>query len=262
MPTTKDKRRFGGVARVYGENSAILLSRSHVVVAGLGGVGSWAAEALVRSGVGHLTIIDGDRAELSNTNRQLHALEGNYGRMKVDLMRERMLAIAPGAAVDALPVFIAPENAEALLPHKADFLIDCVDDLPAKVLLCAFAREHGIPIAVSGGAAGRSDPGRVVEDDVARIQGDPLIGVLRSRLRKSAGFPRGPARAGEKPRPFGIRAVASSEPQRLPDEANRSAAGLGPDAGIGLGASVVVTGTFGLRLAGIAIRSILGRVSA
>lgn len=258
MPTTEDKRRFGGVARVYGENCASLLSRSHVVVAGLGGVGSWAAEALVRTGVGRLTIIDGDRTELSNTNRQLHALEGNYGRLKAELMRERMLAIAPEARIDAVCTFIAPGNIESLLPAGADFLLDCVDDLSAKVLLCAFARDRGMPIAVSGGAGGRSDPGRIRVDDVARIRGDPLIEALRSRLRKSEGFPRGPARAGEKPKPFGIPAVASDEPLRRPDEANLAAAGLGPDVRIGLGASVVVTGAFGLRLADLAVRSILG----
>lgn len=254
MSKTTDVRRLGGVARLYTESGLKKLASAHVVVVGLGGVGSWAAEALVRTAVGKITLVDGDRSELSNTNRQLHAMDGNYGKPKAQALAERFRLINPELQIDVVQQFVTAENAASLLPDDADWVLDCIDDLKGKTALVAAAVGKGLRIAVSGGAAGKRDPSRVVVEDLARVKGDPLAAKLRTNLRREYGFPKGSADGRAKK--FGIPAVVSDEPLRQPDAENLAAIGAPAGARIGFGSGVVVTGTVGLTMASIAVNEI------
>ena len=257
MASTSDPRRFGGLARLYSEAGIEQLKNAHVMVVGLGGVGSWAAEALVRSGIGHVTLVDGDTVAVSNTNRQLHALEGNYGRYKAEALAERMRLINPELDLKIRTDFITPETADSFIPEDVDWILDCIDDLQGKASLVAAAHRAGKNIAVSGGAAARRDPFRLRCAALARVKGDPLLAKLRTMLRKDHGFPRGSLKAGRSSK-FGIPAIFSEEPLNQPKAENCLAIGLSPDTRIGFGSAVMVTASVGLRLAAIAINNILG----
>lgn len=243
-------RRFAGVARLYGAAAAERLARSHAVVVGLGGVGSWAAEALARSGVGRLTLIDLDHIAESNVNRQIHALDATIGRAKVLAMAERIAAINPRCTVHPVEEFVAPDNVAAVLP-AADVVIDCIDQLRAKAALVAHCRDLRRPLVVCGAAGGRVDPTRIRRDDLARAAGDPLLAKLRARLRRDHGFAR-EDRRGRRPR-FGVIAVYSDEPVRAP----LAAACDGPVtqglACSGYGSSVTVTAPLGFAAAAAAL---------
>lgn len=254
MSVTTDERRFGGIGRLYGEDAAARIRAAHVVVVGLGGVGSWCVEALTRTGVGHLTFIDGDTSALSNTNRQLHAMDGNYGRPKAECLRERCLLINPDCRIDIVNSFVTSDNASDILPEDADWVVDCIDDLRAKASLIAAARMKGFNIVVSGGAGAKIDPSRIIECDLAHAKGDPLIGKLRTDLRKEFGFPRGSANG--KSKPFGIRVVYSDEPVRQPGQDSLKAIGAAEGDRIGFGSASVVTGSVGLRLASVVLNNL------
>ena len=195
MSVTTDPRRFGGVGRLFGEEGARRLAGAHVAVVGLGGVGSWVVEALVRTSVGRITLIDGDDVALSNTNRQLPAFEGAYGRAKAEVLRERCLLINPDCRIEVKTVFVTPENAAQVIPSDCDWLVDCIDDLKGKAALHAAARGMGVRTVCAGGAGARIDPSRIEVSDLARVKGDPLLGKLRTFLRKEYGFPAGSADA-------------------------------------------------------------------
>ncbi|EJW94947.1 UBA/THIF-type NAD/FAD binding protein, partial [gut metagenome] len=218
------------------------------------GVGSWCVEALVRTGIGHLTLIDGDTSAVSNTNRQLHAMEGNYGRPKADCLRERALLINPDCCVEVVQAFVTADNAEQILPERADWVVDCIDDLRAKASLVAAVKKRGQSVVVSGGAGARIDPSRVTECDLAHAKGDPLLGKLRTDLRHRFGFPRGKS-VGQS-QPFGIRVVYSDEPLRQPGLDSLSAIGASENNRIGFGSAAVVTGTVGLRLAAVVLNDL------
>ena len=243
MSVTTDPRRFGGVGRLFGEEGARRLAGAHVAVVGLGGVGSWVVEALVRTSVGRITLIDGDDVALSNTNRQLPAFEGAYGRAKAEVLRERCL-------------LVTPENAAQVIPSDCDWLVDCIDDLKGKAALHAAARGMGVRTVCAGGAGARIDPSRIEVSDLARVKGDPLLGKLRTFLRKEYGFPAGSADG--RSTLFGIPAVYSTEPLRQPGADSLEAIGAEPGSRIGFGSFVSVTGSAGLRLAGIVINDIAG----
>ena len=254
MSVTTDERRFGGIGRLYGEEAAQRIRDAHVVVVGLGGVGSWCVEALVRTGVDRFTFIDGDTSALSNTNRQLHAMEGNYGRAKADCLRERARLINPDVRIDVVNSFVTADNAADILPESADWVVDCIDDLRAKASLVAAARARGLNIVVSGGAGAKTDPSRIIECDLAHAKGDPLIGKLRTALRKNFGFPRGSASG--KSQPFGVTVVFSDEPLRQPGEDSLAAIGAAQGDRIGFGSASVVTGSVGLRLAAVVLNNL------
>ncbi len=256
MSVTTDPRRFGGVSRLFGEEGAKRLASAHVVVVGLGGVGSWAVEALVRTFVGRITLIDGDDVALSNTNRQLPAFEGAYGRAKAEVLKERCLLINPECRVEVRNVFVTSENAADVIPTDCDWLIDCIDDLKGKAALHAAARRMGVRTVCAGGAGARIDASSIEVADLARVKGDPLLGKLRTILRKEYGFPAGAADGRSKL--FGIPAVYSTEPLRQPGADSLEAIGADPGSRIGFGSFVVVTGSTGLRLAGIVISNIVG----
>ena len=251
-------RRYAGVARLYGPAPAARLRAAAVCVIGIGGVGSWSAEALARSGVGRLTLIDLDHIAESNVNRQIHALEPEFGRAKVAAMAGRIAAINPGCVVDAVEEFIDESNLTQLLARPHDVVIDAIDNVRAKAALAAHCRRAKLRLVMCGGAGGRSDPTRVQVDDLARSAGDALLAKVRARLRKDYGFTR------EARKKFGIEAVFSAEPIVMPN-----AAACDSDAGhesagapqglncAGYGSSVCVTAAFGMAAAARALRFIV-----
>jgi tRNA A37 threonylcarbamoyladenosine dehydratase len=239
------ERRFGGIARLYGADGLARLRAARVLVVGIGGVGSWAAEALARSAVGRLKLVDLDHIAESNTNRQIHALDGEYGKSKVLAMAERIGAINPECNVAAVDEFADESNADALVAG-VDFVIDCSDQVRAKTALIVAARRAKVAIISCGAAGGRIDPTRIRCADLALVNGDPLLAKVRYRLRRRHGFPR----AGDgRTRRFGVLAVFSDERSAAP-ESGSPGAGL---ACAGYGSSVAVTATMGFVAAGHAM---------
>ncbi|HYA66851.1 MAG TPA: tRNA threonylcarbamoyladenosine dehydratase [Burkholderiaceae bacterium] len=246
------ERRFGAVARLYGRDALARFGSARVAVVGLGGVGTWAAEALARSGVGNLTLIDLDHIAESNTNRQIHALELDFGKAKVLAMAERIRSIHPAANIRMVEDFLTPENVDRCL-GGIDLVIDCIDQVIAKAALVAHAQRNRIAVVTCGGAGGRTDPARIRRDDLARAQGDRLLARLRQRLRHDYGY-RGAGRGKRAPR-FGVEAIFSDEPLCQPDpqcESPDSAPGS-PLACGGYGSCVTVTATMGFAAAAWAL---------
>ncbi len=233
-----DARRFGGLERLYGVAPAGRIRQAHVVVVGIGGVGSWAAEALARSGVRRLTLIDMDHIAESNVNRQIHALTSTLGQAKIDAMRERIAQIHPGCQVDLVDDFVSPENWPGLLPATPDALIDACDQVKAKLAMAVWAMKEKIPFVTVGAAGGKRLAHQVDIDDLAQVTHDPLLAQLRYRLRKHHGAPRQGKR-------IGVRCVFSREPVMGPD-ASCALQGDGSLNCHGYGSLVGVTATFGL----------------
>ncbi|MCO5108690.1 MAG: tRNA threonylcarbamoyladenosine dehydratase [Burkholderiaceae bacterium] len=246
-------RRFGGVARLYGDDALPALARAHVCVVGIGGVGSWTAEALARSGIGQLTLIDLDHVSESNVNRQVHALGSTLGASKVEAMAARIADISPHCRVCVVDDFVTVDNVEQVVPVDAA-IVDAIDAPRAKAALIACARRRGQPIVVCGGAGGRTDPLRLRRDDLSRTRGDALLAAVRARLRREYGFPR---EAGKR---FRVEALHSDEPlSRAQREAacQDTAAGGAPLNCAGYGSLVTVTAAMGLAAASWAIDRVL-----
>ena len=229
---------------LLGDAGLARLAQAHVLVAGLGGVGSYCAEALARAGVGALTLIDMDVVAPSNINRQLPALLSTVGQAKVDLMAARVRDINPDCRLTTRRVFLTPESMAAEIPGNLDYVVDCIDSLNCKVALVASCVERGIPVASSMGAGNKLDPARIQLADISRTRQDPLAAIMRKRLRR-----RGIAR--------GVLTVFSDEPGRPP---------LPPVAVEGPGRARAVNGTisylpplFGLMLAGAVVKALLER---
>jgi tRNA A37 threonylcarbamoyladenosine dehydratase len=243
MPTMEaaeddNTRRFGGLQRLYGVVGANRIRQAHVVVVGIGGVGSWAAEALARSGVARLTLIDMDHISESNINRQIHALSTTTGQSKVLAMQERIALIHPQCLVDAVDDFVSPENWPALLPRMPDAVIDACDQVKAKVSLAQWALSQDVGFITVGAAGGKRLPHKVDVEDLSRITHDPLLAQLRYRLRKHHGAARGEKR-------MGIQGVFSRESVAPPD-ASCAIDGDGSLNCHGYGSVVSVTATFGM----------------
>lgn len=237
-------RRFSGLDRLYGVAGAQAVRGAHVAVVGIGGVGSWAAEALARSGVGRLTLIDLDHVAESNINRQIHALEATLGQAKVLAMRERIAQINPACVVHGIEEFVSPDNWPALLPEGVDAVIDACDQIRAKTAIAAWAlRAKALFISV-GAAGGKRLAHQVDIEDLARVTHDPLLAQLRYQLRKAHGAPREGKR-------IGVPCVFSREAVRQPDASCAvPGAGDGTLNCAGYGSLVSVTATFGLCAAG------------
>lgn len=266
-PPARTHRRFDRIARLVGEDAMARLAASHVMVVGCGGVGSFSAEALARSAVGHLSIVDFDLVCVTNSNRQLHALRGNIGRPKVEVMAERLRLVHPTARIDAIPEFFSAETADALLATNPDYVVDAIDNITAKAHLIATCRRRGIPLVSSMGAAARLDPTRVKVDDLARTHHDPFAHHVREVLRQKHGW------QFKASRPTGIPAVFTDEPPTAPTELAYDAATNGfhcvcpqsdnekhtceKRARID-GSAAWITGTFGLVAASVAIRELTG----
>jgi tRNA A37 threonylcarbamoyladenosine dehydratase len=243
------ERRFGGIGRLYGTAGAERLRTAHVCIVGIGGVGSWSAEALARNAVGRITLIDLDMVAESNTNRQIHALGDVYGKAKVDAMAERIRAINPACEVDCIEDFVTPDNVEHMLGRGFSAVIDAIDQVRAKAAMIAFCRRRKTPIVVAGAAGGQIDPTQIRVTDLSQTVQDPLLAKVRSILRREYGY----ARDGKKK--FGVPAVFSTEPLRYPDS-GASCNIEGRPAGLncaGFGSSVCVTSVFGMAAAAHAI---------
>lgn len=254
------RARFAGIDRLYGAGSIARLARRHVLVVGLGGVGSWLVEALVRSAVGRLTLIDADDLCVSNTNRQLPALAGQYGRGKAEAMAERCRAINPEVAVEVVPSFLTPANLDMLLGGDHDLVVDACDSFRTKVEAIAWCRRRKRPILTVGAAGGRTDPTLVRIRDLSRTEHDAMLALIRKKLRGEFNFPKNPQRY------FGVPAVYSLENVKYP-QADGSVCGLRPqmgadaalklDCGAGLGAATHITGAFAFAAAGKALELLL-----
>ena len=264
------ERRFGGVRRLYGLAGLAKFQTAHLVVVGIGGVGSWAAEALARSAIGAITLIDLDNIVESNVNRQLHAVEGAFGKAKVIAMRERILSINPSCNVTEIEDFVTPENIEKLLNFQIDGIVDCIDDAKAKAAIAAYCKSTKTNLVMTGGAGGRLDPMRIKTADLANVSNDKLLAKVRNILRKDYDFPKGKDGINAKQKKMEISCVFSDEDVTMPLEANIHAALSDADltscdlaqpiTGLncaGYGASVCVTAPFGFAAAGLMLNQLL-----
>jgi tRNA A37 threonylcarbamoyladenosine dehydratase len=259
-------RRFDRMGRLVGDDGMKRLMDAHVMVIGLGGVGSFAVEALARSGVGRLTLVDFDEICITNFNRQLHALNGLVGEKKAEVLAERVRKINPAAKVEPVVNFYNERLADEILIGRPDLVIDCIDSITSKCHLLDNCLKKGIPVLTSMGTGGRMDPLKIRVADLARTHSDSLARSVRQILRSEYGFP--------EDKDYGITAVYSTETPRKPVE-------LGYDGGKGFrcvcpqkdneffncdnrnliwGNASFVTGAFGLQLASLAVRRILGEL--
>lgn len=253
------ERRFGGLRRLHGDAAYQCLRTARFAVVGLGGVGSWAVEALARSGAAALTLIDLDQVSESNINRQIQALGSTVGMAKAEALRLRIADIHPGCAVRVIEEFVEPDNWPALVGDaEFDGLIDCCDQVRAKATLAAWARERGLPFVTVGAAGGKREPHRVQLDDLSATTHDPLLASLRQRLRKHHGAPR----SGR----MDVACVYSREPVHLPQQGEGETCEVAEVDGSlnchGYGSSVAVTATFGLCAAAELQRLHLARQSS
>lgn len=237
--------RFAGIARLYGARALTAFAQAHVCVVGIGGVGSWAAEALARSGIGQITLIDLDDICISNTNRQLHALSTTIGQDKTHVMAQRLRDINPSIVVHSVEDFVSQDNFFDLMKPEFSYVIDCIDSIKAKTGLIAHCKRNKIPLVAVGGAGGQIDPTQVKLTDLALTTNDPLLAKVRNNLRRDYHYSRNPKRR------FGVDVVYSTEQLRYP-AADGEACLAKPtdgaaqrlDCASGFGAVTVVTGTF------------------
>ena len=248
LPAEADlERRFGGLRRLYGDAGYARIRAARIAIIGVGGVGSWAAEALARSGVAALTLIDLDHVSESNVNRQVQALGATLGQAKVQALRERIADIHPGCEVTTVEEFVDEKNWPGLLPSTVHVVIDACDQVRAKAAVAAWALQTQSPLVIAGAAGGKRQPQAVQVEDLALVTHDPLLAALRQRLRQRGGAPR----TGK----LGLSCVFSREAVRAPAD------GCDVDGSLnchGYGSSVMVTATFGMVAAGAAIAQLLG----
>ncbi len=240
--------RFAGIERLYGAGTLEILRRSHVCVVGIGGVGSWAAEALVRSGLGAITLMDLDDICVSNTNRQIHATKENYGKLKVEAMAQRLLSINPELSCHSDADFVTANNVKDKLNPCFDYVLDATDTVKHKVAMIVHCKRNKIPIYVVGGAGGQIDPTRIRHADLTRAEQDPLLALVRKKLRQDHGY------TSNLKRRFGIECVYSEEPLVFPQPdgsvcstrpQGQETSSIRLDCSAGLGASTCVTASFG-----------------
>lgn len=255
--------RFGGIERLYGRKALHAFRHAHIAIVGLGGVGSWAAEALARSGIGTITLIDMDDICISNTNRQLHALQGQYGRTKTDAMAERLRAINPQADIRVHFGFLTVKNVGELITEDMTGVVDAIDSVKAKAALIAHCQRRKIPIICAGGAGGQMDPTQIQVADLAKTTQDPLLAKVRNMLRREYGFSRNPKRR------FGVEAVYSLEQLTYPapdgEVCQQKPTSDGPvrlDCATGFGAASPVTASFGFFAASRLLNRIARKANA
>ena len=258
LPTSVEldmDRRFSGVRRLYGEQGLQRLQAAHVLVIGIGGVGSWTVEALARNAVAKLTLVDLDNIAESNINRQIHALDANIGKAKVTAMRERIAQINPLCEVIEIEDFISAENMANMLDTRPDIVVDCMDDTKAKIALAAHCKQHQLPLVIVGSAGGKLDATRIQLADLAHVHGDRMLAKVRNQLRRDHGFSK--ATDTKKSAKFGITAVYSDEPVEKPAEACETDAGLTGLHCAGYGSSICVTASFGFVAAQHALQQLV-----
>ncbi|QYF95704.1 tRNA cyclic N6-threonylcarbamoyladenosine(37) synthase TcdA [Massilia sp. PAMC28688] len=249
------ERRFGGIGRLYGNPALARFRAAHVCVIGVGGVGSWVVEALARSAIGQLTLIDLDNVAESNINRQIQAMSDTIGMAKIDALAARIAQINPACRVNLVEDFIGPDNLDQMIAGRGyDFVIDAIDSVKAKAAVIAYCRQHAIPIMTVGSAGGQTDATRIEVRDLSKTEQEPLLKMVRKRLRSQYGFPRSIKTK------FHVDAVFSMEPLTLPqDDTSCTIDGAEGVTGLncaGFGSSVVVTATFGMIAAGHVLRKL------
>ena len=240
------ERRFAGVEKIYGDEAFRQYEHSHVMVIGIGGVGSWAVEALARTGIAELTLVDMDVIAASNINRQLPALSSTLGREKIEVMAERCLSINPRIRINVVDDYLTADNVKELLSNPPDVVLDCIDDVKAKLALMLHCRFNKIPLIVSGGAGGKIDPLKIRVADLSKTEQDPMLAKLRSQLR-SKGICKKPKDK------FGITCVYSVD---NPFSSAEVCASAGLRCG-GYGSAVVVTSSFAM----IAVSEVLKKLA-
>lgn len=251
-------RRFSGVARLYGVDGLTRFEKAHIIIIGIGGVGSWVAEALARNAIGKLTLIDMDVVAESNINRQLPALTSTLGRNKIDVMKERILDINHQCEVICIDDFISQENLQDYIwnePNiKPDYVIDCIDNSRIKASLIAWCKRRKIPIITLGGAGGQVNPELIKIADLSRTVHDPLLSKTRKLLRQDYGFSCNPKRR------FGVPCVYSTEHIIFPvdnhETDNNQTGNLPLSCAKGIGSSIMVTGTFGFMAASFVLQKL------
>lgn len=246
-------RRFAGASKIYGESSFQQFAQSHVMVIGIGGVGSWAVEALARSGVGELTLVDMDVVAASNINRQLPALSSTFGHAKIDVMAARCRDINPDIQMNLIDDYLDADNVVELLRHKPDVVLDCIDDVKAKLALILHCRFNKIPLIISGGAGGKLDPLKIRVADLSKTEQDPMLAKLRSQLRVKG--------IAKKPKEkFGITCVYSIDHPFSNTVACETSDQVNTSAGLrcgGYGSAVVVTSSFAM----VAVAEVLKKLA-
>ncbi|MEE9352233.1 MAG: tRNA cyclic N6-threonylcarbamoyladenosine(37) synthase TcdA [Thiotrichaceae bacterium] len=255
--SNSSSRRFQGVAKVYGNKAYQHFTQAHVCVIGLGGVGSWVVEALARSAIGELTLIDMDHVAESNINRQLQATEETLGQAKSQALAERVATINPACKVNQVDDFIGAENQADLLGRDYDWVIDCIDSFRTKASLIHYCKRNKIKLLTMGGAGGMTDPSKIRITDLSKTKQDPLLAKVRKSLRQDYQFPSNPSRR------FGIPCVYSEEHLQYPDaegevspEKTKGSATTGLNCASGFGSAVCVTAPFGFYAAGYVLRKI------
>ncbi len=265
--------RFGGIARLYGKQGATILQQAHFCVIGIGGVGSWVAEALARNGIGSITLIDLDDICITNTNRQIHALINTIGQSKVDVMSERIKQINPECKVTVIEDFVTVENLSELLSVHFDYVIDAIDSVNIKTRIIAYCKRNKVPIITIGGAGGQVDPSKIQLCDLSKTYQDPLLAKVKNQLRREFNFPKADVSKQSK-RKFSIDAVFSTEQLRYPDtnpenigeiclakpdisSGSSSGGAMRLDCSGGFGATTHVTATFAFFSVGRAIDKLL-----
>ena len=255
-----DEARFGGIGRLYGRSGLDILKNSRMAVVGIGGVGSWTAEALARSGVGTIILMDLDDLCITNTNRQIHALSSTIGQPKTEAVADRLRDINPDAEIIPLNTFYTAANAEKLLAESPDVIVDAIDSLVPKAHLIASCYRSRQPLITCGGAGGRTNPAKIEIEDLSRTKGDPLLSSLRYKLKKEYGLP-----LGEKARKLNIPCVFSQETPVYPTCDGETSCTRDPEfqgkmgCDAGFGSITHITGTFGFFAASAAIQTLLNK---
>lgn len=239
------QHRFGGIKRLYGSKALTTFKDCHICVIGIGGVGSWVAEALARSGIGQLTLIDMDDICVTNTNRQVHALAETIGELKIEAMAARCKQINPEIKVNVIDDFIDKQNCFDYLSSEFDYIFDAIDSIKAKVALVAHCKRNKYPLLTCGGAGGQLDPTQIQVTDLAKTIQDPLAAKVRSELRRHYNFSKNPKRK------FRVDCVFSTEQLSYPDmdgeicqQKSASDGNMKMDCASGFGASSMVTASF------------------
>lgn len=262
IPADAQSRRFGGLQRLHGAQANERLSAAHIAIAGIGGVGSWTAEALARSGVGALTLIDLDHVSESNINRQVHALEDTLGAAKIEAMAQRIRQINPDCRLTLVDDFVDADNVAQVLAGPFTAVVDATDQARAKIAMILHARAQRLPLIVCGGAGGKTDPLALRAGDLADSINDALLARLRNELRKHHGYPRAAPAAGKTPRRvprMHVRALWVDQPVRRPAVAEACEVPAAAPQGLscaGYGSIVTVTAAMGLAAAHEALRPV------
>lgn len=260
LPESTYDSRFSGIGRLYGTKQLEKIRKSRVLIIGIGGVGSWIAESLARTGIGSLTLVDLDDVCVTNINRQVHALSSTVGKFKVDVMRERLLEIQPYLDIDCKQCFYSPKNHEKVFDKPYDFIIDACDDFNNKCQLVDYCRKNNLPLVVLGGAGGKIDPLQVRISDMARAENDRLLSRMRKILRREFNFP------AKGKGDFGIWSVWSHERAVYPTPdgcttTKNTGFATHMDCNEGFGSASFVTGTFAFATTSLVIKELTKGIS-